>query len=49
MALVAEYWGGFTGSKTFDILVNDQKLQQKISRGKRMENSLMFSTTYLRN
>lgn len=26
MALVAEYWGGFTGSKTFDILVNDQKI-----------------------
>jgi hypothetical protein len=26
MALVVEYWGGFTGSKTFDILVNDQKI-----------------------
>jgi DUF1680 family protein len=26
MALVFEYWGGFTGSKTFDILVNDQKI-----------------------
>ena len=26
MALVAEYWGGFTGSKTFDILVDGQRI-----------------------
>lgn len=26
MALVIEYWGGFTGSKTFDILINNQKV-----------------------
>jgi uncharacterized protein len=26
MALVVEYWGGFTGSKTFDILVNGEKI-----------------------
>jgi len=26
MALVIEYWGGFTGSKTFDIFVNGQKM-----------------------
>jgi hypothetical protein len=24
--LVVEYWGGYTGSKTFDILVNDTKI-----------------------
>lgn len=24
--LVVEYWGGYTGSKTFDILVNDSKI-----------------------
>lgn len=26
MTLVAEYWGGFTGSKTFDILVDGEKI-----------------------
>ena len=26
MALVFEYWGGFPGSRTFDILVNDTKI-----------------------
>jgi len=26
MALVIEYWGGFTGSKTFDILINNHKV-----------------------
>lgn len=26
MALVFEYWGGFPGSRTFDILVNDMKI-----------------------
>ncbi|MBX2963648.1 MAG: glycoside hydrolase family 127 protein [Cyclobacteriaceae bacterium] len=26
MGLVVEYWGGFTGSKTFDILINDEKI-----------------------
>ena len=26
MTLVVEYWGGYTGSKTFDILVNDKKI-----------------------
>jgi hypothetical protein len=26
MALVFEYWGGFTGGKTFDILVNGEKI-----------------------
>lgn len=26
MALILEYWGGFTGSKTFDILINGQKI-----------------------
>lgn len=26
MTLVAEYWGGYTGSKTFDIVVEDQKI-----------------------
>ncbi|MEZ5041309.1 MAG: glycoside hydrolase family 127 protein [Saprospiraceae bacterium] len=26
LALVFEYWGGFTGSKTFDILVDDEKI-----------------------
>lgn len=26
MALVIEYWGGFTGSKTFDILIDGEKI-----------------------
>ena len=26
MTLVVEYWGGYTGDKTFDILVNDNKI-----------------------
>ena len=34
MALVIEYWGGFTGSKTFDILVNDQKIATENISGK---------------
>ena len=35
MALVFEYWGGFTGSKTFDILVNDQKIATENISGKK--------------
>ena len=35
MALVAEYWGGFTGSRTFDILVNDQKVATENISGKK--------------
>ena len=35
MALVFEYWGGFTGSKTFDILVNDQKIATENICGKK--------------
>lgn len=34
MALVLEYWGGFTGSKTFDILVNGQKIATENISGK---------------
>jgi hypothetical protein len=34
MALVVEYWGGFTGSKTFDILVNDQIIATENISGK---------------
>ncbi len=35
MALVIEYWGGFTGSKTFDILVNGQKIATEDISGKK--------------
>lgn len=35
MALVIEYWGGFTGSKTFDILVNGQKIATENISGKK--------------
>ena len=35
MVLVIEYWGGFTGSKTFDILVNDQKIATENISGKK--------------
>jgi DUF1680 family protein len=35
MALVFEYWGGFTGSKTFDIHVNDQKIATENISGKK--------------
>ena len=35
MALVIEYWGGFTGSKTFDILVNGQKIATENVSGKK--------------
>lgn len=34
MSLVIEYWGGFTGSKTFDILVNDVKIATENISGK---------------
>lgn len=34
MALSLEYWGGFTGSKTFDILVNDQQIASENISGK---------------
>ena len=35
MALVFEYWGGFTGSKTFDILVNDRMIATENISGKK--------------
>jgi DUF1680 family protein len=35
MALVIEYWGGFTGSKTFDILVDGQKIATENISGKK--------------
>lgn len=35
MALVLEYWGGYTGSKTFDILVNDVKIATENISGKK--------------
>lgn len=34
MALILEYWGGFTGSKTFDILINGQKVATENISGK---------------
>lgn len=34
MALVLEYWGGFTGSKTFDILVEGRKIATENISGK---------------
>lgn len=35
MALVIHYWGGFTGSKTFDILVNGRKVATENISGKK--------------
>ncbi|MBN1481729.1 hypothetical protein JXA70_15760 [candidate division KSB1 bacterium] len=35
MALVVHYWGGFTGSQTFDILLNGQKLTTENISGKK--------------
>ena len=35
MALVVEYWGGFPGSKTFDILVDGQKIATENISGKK--------------
>lgn len=35
MELVIEYWGGFTGSKTFDILINDSKIATENISGKK--------------
>jgi DUF1680 family protein len=35
MALVLEYWGGFTGSKTFDVLVENQKIATENISGKK--------------
>jgi len=35
MALVLEYWGGFTGSKTFDILIDGQKIATENISGKK--------------
>ena len=35
MALVIEYWGGFTGSKTFDILVDEVKIATENISGKK--------------
>ena len=35
MSLVVEYWGGFTGSRTFDILVNNKKIGTENISGKK--------------
>jgi len=35
MALVVNYWGGFTGSKTFDILVESKQIATENISGKR--------------
>ena len=35
MALVIEYWGGFTGSKTFDILIDGVKVATENISGKK--------------
>lgn len=35
MDLILEYWGGFTGSKTFDILINGQRIATENISGKR--------------
>jgi hypothetical protein len=35
MALVVEYWGGYTGGKTFDIYVDDQKIATENISGKK--------------
>ena len=34
-ALVIHYWGGFTGSKTFDILINSKKIVTENISGKK--------------
>ena len=34
MALVVDYWGGFTGSKTFDILIDGKKIATENIAGK---------------
>ena len=34
-ALVIHYWGGFTGSKTFDILINGEKIATENISGKK--------------
>ena len=35
MALVIHYWGGFTGSKTFDILIDGKKIVTENISGKK--------------
>ncbi len=35
MTLVLEYWGGFTGSKTFDILIDGEKIATENISGKK--------------
>ena len=35
VALVVEYWGGFPGAKTFDILVNDKLIATENISGKK--------------
>jgi uncharacterized protein len=35
VALVAEYWGGFPGAKTFDILINDKVIATENISGKK--------------
>lgn len=35
MTLVLEYWGGFTGSKTFDILIDGEKMATENISGKK--------------
>jgi DUF1680 family protein len=35
MSLVIEYWGGFTGSKTFDILIDGKKIATENISGKK--------------
>ena len=35
MALVVEYWGGYTGTRTFDILVGDKKIGTENISGKK--------------
>lgn len=35
VSLVIEYWGGFTGEKTFDILVDEEKIATENISGKR--------------
>ena len=44
MSLVIEYWGGFTGSKTFDILINDQKIATENISGK--QDGAFIDVTY---
>ena len=50
MALVLEYWGGFTGSKTFDIQVNEQKIATENISGKADgKSSSMCSMLFLKS